>query len=81
MLAEHGWDRDLPSFRPFLAYAELATMFDTLSSLYDALTPVLGLGDVDELAKRLGEARLPYDNQRKAVAAPRGALLAPARSR
>ena len=39
VLSEHGWDRDLPSFRPFLAYAELATMFDTLSSLYDALTP------------------------------------------
>ena len=30
VLAPHGWDRDLPSFRPFLAYAELATMFDTL---------------------------------------------------
>src|SRR3954468_13647463 len=29
-LGEHGWDRALPSFRPFLAYAELATMFDTL---------------------------------------------------
>src|SRR4051812_29533376 len=43
LLQEHGWERDLPSFRPFLAYAELATMFDTLSSLYDALTPVLGL--------------------------------------
>ena len=44
VLAEHGWDRDLPSFRPFLSYAELATMFDTLSSLYDALAPVLGPG-------------------------------------
>ena len=31
------------------SYAELATMFDTLSSLYEALTPVLGLGDIDEL--------------------------------
>ena len=76
VLAAHGWDRDLPSFRPFLSYAELATMFDTLSSLYDALAPVLGLADVDELAKRLGEARLAYDNQRKAVAAQQGALLA-----
>ena len=76
VLAEHGWDRDLPSFRPFLSYAELATMFDTLSSLYDALTPVLGLADVDELAKRLGEARLAYDNQRKAVASSKDALVA-----
>ncbi len=76
VLAEHGWDRDLPSFRPFLSYAELATMFDTLSSLYDALAPVLGLADVDELGKRLGEARLAYDNQRKAVAASKDALVA-----
>jgi energy-coupling factor transporter ATP-binding protein EcfA2 len=76
VLAAHGWDRDLPSFRPFLSYAELATMFDTLSSLYDALAPVLGLADVDELAKRLGEARLAYDNQRKAVAAQKETLLA-----
>ncbi len=76
VLASHGWDRDLPSFRPFLSYAELATMFDTLSSLYDALAPVLGLADVDELAKRLGEARLAYDNQRKAVAAQKETLIA-----
>ena len=76
VLAAHGWDRDLPSFRPFLSYAELATMFDTLSSLYDALSPVLGLADVDDLAKQLGEARLAYDNQRKAVASSKDALVA-----
>src|SRR4051812_46171094 len=76
VLAAHGWDRDLPSFRPFLAYAELATMFDTLSSLYEALTPVLGLGDMDELLGRLGGARLQYDNQRKATAAAREQLRA-----
>src|SRR3954470_23517681 len=71
LLAEHGWDRALPSFRPFLAYAELATMFDTLSSLYEALTPVLGLADIDELIARLPAARPAYDNQRKAVIAAR----------
>lgn len=76
LLAEHGWERDLPSFRPFLAYAELATMFDTLSSLYEALTPVLGLSDVDELAAQLGHARLQYDNRRKAVAQAKDALVA-----
>ncbi|HEX6026492.1 MAG TPA: AAA family ATPase, partial [Solirubrobacter sp.] len=73
---EHQWTRELPSFRPFLSYAELATMFDTLSSLYDALSPVLGLADVDDLARQLGEARLAYDNRRKAVNASREALLA-----
>ena len=76
VLAEHGWDRDLPSFRPFLSYAELATMFDTLSSLYEALTPVLGLADIDGLAGQLGGVRLSYDNQRKAVAQAKDALAA-----
>ena len=76
VLAEHGWDRALPSFRPFLAYAELATMFDTLSSLYEALTPVLGLADVDELAAELAKARLAYDGRRKAVVQAREALVA-----
>lgn len=75
-LADHGWDRDLPSFRPFLAYAELATMFDTLSSLYDALTPVLGLGDLDALAGQLAQTRLNLDAERKAVAAQRDQLAA-----
>lgn len=75
-LASHGWDRDLPSFRPFLAYAELATMFDTLSSLYDALTPVLGLGDLDALAAQLAQTRLALDGQRKAVAAAKDQLAA-----
>jgi AAA domain-containing protein len=76
VLAEHGWDVALPSFRPFLSYAELATMFDTLSSLYEALTPVLGLGDVDELVTSLAAARLAYDNQRKDVGRAREALAA-----
>jgi hypothetical protein len=76
LLAEHGWDRALPSFRPFLAYAELATMFDTLSSLYEALTPVLGLGDIDELIAQLSSTRLAYDNQRKEVNRAREALVA-----
>ena len=76
VLTQHGWDRDLPSFRPFLAYAELATMFDTLSSLYEALTPVLGLGDIDELAGSLAAVRLQYDNQRKDVGRLKDALVA-----
>src|SRR4051794_1513108 len=76
ILAEHGWDQALPSFRPFLSYAELATMFDTLSSLYGALTPVLGLEDLDELLKGLSDGRLAYDNQRKAVNQAREALVA-----
>src|SRR3954454_15570108 len=30
--AEHEWEKALASFRPFLSYAELATMFDTHAS-------------------------------------------------
>src|SRR3954451_23102363 len=75
VLACHGWDRDLPSFRPFLAYAELATMFDTLSSLYDALTPVLGLADLDTLAQRLAATRLELGTQRQAAGAAREDLI------
>ena len=70
-LAEHGWERDLPSFRPFLSYAELATMFDTLSSLYEALTPVLGLADIDELAAQLGGAGSSTTTSARPSARPR----------
>src|SRR4051794_29549201 len=71
----HTWERALASFRPFLSYAELSTMFDTLASLYDALTPVLGLEDVDVLIKQVGETRLAYDKQRKQVGLDRDALV------
>ncbi len=71
----HTWERALGSFRPFLSYAELSTMFDTLASLYDALTPVLGLEDVDVLIKQVGETRLAYDKQRKQSGSDRDALL------
>src|SRR4051812_26198214 len=71
---QHAWERALASFRPFLSYAELATMFDTLASLYDALTPVLGLEDLDALLKQIGSTRLAYDNQRKQVNQARLAL-------
>src|SRR4051794_16784583 len=72
---QHAWERALASFRPFLSYAELATMFDTLASLYDALTPVLGLEDLDALLKQIGSTRLAYDNQRKQVNQARLALM------
>ena len=51
-------------------------MFDTLSSLYDALTPVLGLGDLDALAASLAQTRLAYDAQRKAVGGEKDQLVA-----
>ena len=61
------WTAALGSFRPFLSYAELSTMFATLTSLYEALSPVLGLGDVDEVLRRLAAERLALE--RRATAA------------
>lgn len=69
VLAEHGWDRALESFRPFLAYAELASMFDKLTSLYEALSPILGLGDVDAVLLRLSTRRLELERHVKELRA------------
>jgi energy-coupling factor transporter ATP-binding protein EcfA2 len=67
--AEHDWSGALVSFRPFLSYAELATMFDTLTSLYEALSPVLGLGDIDDVLRRLADERLVLERREKAAKA------------
>jgi energy-coupling factor transporter ATP-binding protein EcfA2 len=61
------WSGALGSFRPFLSYAELATMFDTLTSLYGALSPVLGLGDVDDVLGRLASERLAFERRAQAA--------------
>src|SRR3954470_17388923 len=61
------WTGALGSFRPFLSYAELATMFDPLTSLYGALSPVLGLGDVDDVQRRLAAERLALERRAQAV--------------
>ncbi len=63
----HDWSGALGSFRPFLSYAELATMFDTLTSLYGALSPVLGLGDVDDVLGRLAAERLALERRAQAA--------------
>ena len=75
-LAKHGWAGALASYRPFLSYAELATMFDTLTSLYDALSPVLGLADLDGVLARLGARRLALEKRAKAAKERELALLA-----
>lgn len=70
------WAEALGSFRPFLSYAELATMmFDTLTSLYEALSPVLGLGDVDELLRRLATERRALERRAQSAKALRATLL------
>ena len=73
-LAERGWDRALESFRPFLTYSELAAMFDKLTSLYQALSPILGLEDVDAVLQQLAAARLDLERDAKAAKAQVAAL-------
>ncbi len=75
-LTARGWASAFKSFRPFLAYAELASMFDKLTSLYEALSPILGLEDVDAVLARVRDRRLERDNRVKAVKAARVALIA-----
>ncbi len=75
-LREHGWDAALCSFRPFLAYAELASIFDKLSSLPTALSPILGLEALDHVCGELAQERLAIERDGKAVKAERERLLA-----
>lgn len=60
-LAEYSWDEALSAFRPFLAYAELASMFDKLTSFYAALSPILGLEDLDTSVQSLSASRLEVE--------------------
>ncbi|WP_354702511.1 hypothetical protein DSM112329_04138 [Paraconexibacter sp. AEG42_29] len=75
-LAARGWDAALGSFRPFLSYAELASMFDKLTSLPAALSPILGLEDVDGVQERLAQERLAIAAEVKALKAQADTLVA-----
>ena len=52
-----GWAAAVGMFRPFLSYSELGSMLDAgPSALYDALSAILGLGDLVVAEARLKEA-------------------------
>src|SRR5262245_5002983 len=72
---DDDWVAALGSFRPFLSYAELSTMFATLTSLYEALSPVLGLGDVDAVLRALATERLALDKRATGAKALRSCLF------
>lgn len=61
-----GWTTALSRYRPFLSFNELGSMFDEQKHMYDALSAILGLDDVDDLAETLRQARLARDKQVKA---------------
>ncbi len=48
-----GWEAPMQTHRPFLSYAELGTLVDKPSGLYDQLEGILGLGAVAAARKRL----------------------------
>ncbi len=66
-LAALGWEVGLASFRPFLSYAELATLVEEPSLLYDQLEGILGLEHVAAARKRLSEARKARERDKKAT--------------
>lgn len=74
-LHAHGWDSALTSFRPFLAYAELASMFDRLTRLPDALSPILGLEELDRVSAALADERLAIDARVKAMRAEQASIV------
>ena len=58
-LAGLGWASAMETYRPFLSYNELGSMFDEgPTKLHDRLSKILGLGDLDYAAELLRDARL-----------------------
>ena len=56
--AELGWTEALATYRPFLSYNELGSMLDAgPSKLFDALSAILGLGELTEAQEALADAR------------------------
>lgn len=74
-LATLGWSDALATFRPFLSYNELGSMLeDGPAALFDALSLVLGLGQLTSAEELLSRARLDLDKALKAVATTAKAL-------
>ncbi len=53
-----GWVEPMRLYRPLLSYSELGALVASPSSLFDALSGVLGIDEFVEATKRLADARL-----------------------
>jgi recombinational DNA repair ATPase RecF len=63
-----GWEAALSTFRPFLSYNELGSILDEgPSKLFDALSTVLGLDDLVDVADRVTDARKAAEQSVKEV--------------
>lgn len=69
-----GWPRFLRQMRPFLPYTELGAMFDELRAIYDAIAPILGLGELEDAWRALRQRRLDAERAQKALRARRREL-------
>ena len=74
-LDELGWTAALARYRPFLSYHELGQMFDELKTMYDALSAILGLEDLEDLQRCLRDARLGRDRAARDLRARVKALI------
>ena len=73
-----GWARPLELYRPFLSYSELGRLIDGRpSEMYDALQSILGLDQLIEAERRLGDARKHLDEMSKTAKQALPDLLRP----
>ena len=57
-LAALGWDRAVIAYRPFLSYNELGSMLEGKpSELHDAMSSILGLDELEQATRALGDAK------------------------
>lgn len=72
-----AWGDAITSYRPFLSYSELGAMLDEgPSKLYDALSPILGLGELTAARATLAAERKPLEARVKSAADRRKQLIA-----
>lgn len=62
-----GWDVALARYRPFLSYNELGSMFDEPKTMYDALSAILGLDEIEQVGKDIREERLERERAIKTM--------------
>lgn len=71
-----GWADALARHRPILSYHELGTMLQGRPTvLHDALSAILGVGDIGHAVDRLGDARRGFEQPAKDVKDKRSAVL------
>ena len=74
--AELRWTEALATYRPFLSYNELGSMLDAgPSKLFDALSAILGLGELTDAQDALGEARKAREKAHKDAGQKRDEIL------